>query len=337
MLSNRLKRVLPSIISANQSAFVVGWTIVQNILICQDLVRLYNRKQTTSSCLIKIDLKIAYDTVEWDFVEEMLYALEFPQKCIKWIMNCVTTVQYSITINGGLYGSIKGKRGLRQEDLISPLLFVICMECFTRIMNVVAEQQGFKFHTKCRSLKLNHLCFANDVLIFSKRDFQTVLLLLRGLKTFSNATGLCTNTTKSNIFSVNMPVQSMQDLIELTGYTKGSLPFRYLGVPMSAKRISKMDCEMLIDKITARIRSWGTRYFSYAGRVLLVNSVLLHIHSYWSSIFLLPKQVLKGITALCKNFLWDGKTAINRVTLVAWDLVCRAKREGGLGITDCFK
>ncbi|XP_060217139.1 uncharacterized protein LOC132644565 [Lycium barbarum] len=64
VLSNRLKIVLPSIISANQSAFVKGRTIVQNILICQDLVRLYKRKQTTSICLIKIDLKKAYDIVE---------------------------------------------------------------------------------------------------------------------------------------------------------------------------------------------------------------------------------------------------------------------------------
>ncbi|XP_019228471.1 PREDICTED: uncharacterized protein LOC109209618 [Nicotiana attenuata] len=83
MLSNRLKLVLPDIISPNQSAYVAGRNIVQNILICQDLVRLYNRKQTTSSCLIKIDLKKAYDTVEWEFVEEMLHAMEFPQKYIK--------------------------------------------------------------------------------------------------------------------------------------------------------------------------------------------------------------------------------------------------------------
>lgn len=87
ILSNRLKLVLPEIISPNQSAFVAGRNIMQNILICQDLVRLYNRKHTTSSCLIKIDLRKAYDTVEWEFVEEMIHAMEFPQKYIKWVMN----------------------------------------------------------------------------------------------------------------------------------------------------------------------------------------------------------------------------------------------------------
>ncbi|XP_019267174.1 PREDICTED: uncharacterized protein LOC109244526 [Nicotiana attenuata] len=109
-------------------------SIVQNILIFQDLVRLYNRKATTKICLIKINLKKAYDAVEWGFVEEMLYAMNFPGKFIKWVMNCISTPQYSITLNGGLYGNIQGKRGLRQGDPISPLLFVICMEYFSRIM-----------------------------------------------------------------------------------------------------------------------------------------------------------------------------------------------------------
>lgn len=123
----------------------------------------------------------------------------------------------------------------------------------------------------------------------------------------------------------------------MTGYQKGSLPIRYLGVPILAKRISQMDCKVLMDKIAVRIKSWGTRHLSYAGRVQLVNSVLLHIHNYWSTIFILPKQVLKGITAMCKNFLWDGKTATHKPLLVEWDLMCRAKQEKGLGITDIIK
>ncbi|XP_019263741.1 PREDICTED: uncharacterized protein LOC109241454 [Nicotiana attenuata] len=302
MLTNRLKTVLPSIISPNQSAFVAGRTIAQNILICHDLVRLYNRKQTTSSCLIKIDLRKPYDKVEWEFVAEMIHALEFPQQFIKWTMTCITTVQYEIAINGGLYGNIKGEMGLRQGDPISPLIFVLCMEYFT-----------------------------------SKGTFQSVLLLLRGLKTFLECSGLTTNANKSNIFSVNMRSHHQKGLLEITGHQKGNLAFRYLSVPISAKRLSKIDCEILIDKIATRIKGWGTRHLSYARRVQLVNSVLLHIHRYWATIFLIPKQVLKSITAMCRNFILDGKPVTNKPPLVAWDIVCRAKHEGGLGITEMIK
>ncbi|XP_009587057.2 uncharacterized protein [Nicotiana tomentosiformis] len=149
-------------------------------------------------------------------------------------------------------------------------------------MNQVAKHQEFGLHTKCKSLRLNHLCFADNVLLFSRRNFQSVLLMLRGLKTFSNASGLCTNASKSNIFSVSMQPQCEADLLELTGYAKGTLPFRYLGVPISARKLSKMDCEILIERLTS---------------------------------------VLKGISAICKNFLWDGKMITNRPPLVAWELV----------------
>ncbi|XP_060178309.1 uncharacterized protein LOC132608277 [Lycium barbarum] len=90
----RMKSVLPTIISANQSAFVEGRTIVQNILICQD----------------PIDLKKAYDSVEWAFVKEMMEALDFPETFTGWVMQCVTTTQYKIALNGGVHGSIKGRR-----------------------------------------------------------------------------------------------------------------------------------------------------------------------------------------------------------------------------------
>lgn len=76
---------------------------------------------------------------------------------------------------------------------------------------------------------------------------------------------------------------------------------------------------------------------SYAGRVQLINSVLMHVHIYWASIFILPKLVMKRIAAICWNFLWNGKVETNRTPLVAWDVVTRHKKKGGLGIRDYVK
>lgn len=83
--------------------FCNGNTFVQNILIFQDLMRLYNWKNTSSSFLIKIDLKKTYDSLEWEFVEEMIYRLTF-HIYTKWVMECITTPQYSIAINGEIHG-----------------------------------------------------------------------------------------------------------------------------------------------------------------------------------------------------------------------------------------
>ncbi|XP_055830987.1 uncharacterized protein LOC129900029 [Solanum dulcamara] len=201
----------------------------------------------------------------------------------------------------------------------------------------VAMQKRFKYHTKCKAMQLNHLCFADDMLVFSKVEYQDVMLMLRGLEAFSEASGLKTNAAKSNIFSTNTEKQTLGDLCEVTGYTKVKLPFRYLGVPVSAKRLSSGDCEILVDKMTWRLRTWRSRNLSYDGRVILVNSVLVHMHVYWASIFLLPKRVMKEIIAICRNFIWSGQVNSNQAPLIALERICATKREGGLGIQDRLK
>lgn len=154
-----------------------------------------------------------------------MHVLNFPGLFVKWIMTCITITSYNINLNRGCYGSIKGKRGLRQGDLISLLLFVICMEYFTRIMGHVAKKKEFNYHTKCKGVKLTHLYFADDMILFSKGEYTSVMLMLRGLKSFSNVSGMTVNANKSNIFCANMNGREIEDTCEVTWYKKDKLPF----------------------------------------------------------------------------------------------------------------
>lgn len=116
MVCRRLKKVLPSIISNSQAAFVKRRSLVHNILICHDLIRHYRRK-TSPRCLMKIDLRKAYNIVRWEFIAEMLHAYKFPPKFIQMVMECVTTTKISVKVNGDNHGYFEGRRGLRQGDL----------------------------------------------------------------------------------------------------------------------------------------------------------------------------------------------------------------------------
>ncbi|XP_074313832.1 uncharacterized protein LOC141649028 [Silene latifolia] len=131
--------------------------------------------------------------------------------------------------------------------------------------------------------------------------------------------------------ALNFPPKFIQ-LVMVLGFIKGIIPLKYLGVPISAGKLAANHYTVLIEKVIARIRTFGAKKLSYAGRLILVNSVLTSLYSYWATIFIIPKCVLKKIDAICRNYLWDGTIEYLRTPKLSWEKVCSPKCEAGLGI-----
>ncbi|KAL9243905.1 hypothetical protein vseg_017742 [Gypsophila vaccaria] len=332
LLCERLAAVLPLLVDINQGAFIHSRNIQENILICQDLVRLYEIPQGSPKCLFKINLQKAYDTVEWTFIDQLLTYLKVPAEFRSLIMQCVTTATYTLSVNGNNFGFFKGKRGLRQGDPLSPLLFTICMDYLTRILRYAAHKHGLNYHPMCKELQLTNLMFADDVLMFCKGDANSMITILKAFTTFSKTSGLQASPTKSAAFFGGMIEELKLDILTISGFSEGTFPFFYLGMQIQTTRLKKGDCECLIEKICNRIHTSGARTLSYAGRVVLVKVVLTSLHSYWASTFVLPKGVIIRIEAICRNYLWDSSAYYKHPPMVSWSNVCRPKEEGGLGI-----
>lgn len=156
MICNRLRLVLPYVIEDTQGALVHSRNIVHNIVIVQDLVRHYNRKAAKPICIIKVDMQKAYDTVNWSFLKDMLLALYFPGRFVDLVMECVCTPKFSLMINGEMYGFFSSKRGLRQGDPLSPLLFDIFMEYLARILAKMSSLDQFNYHQRCKPMHETH-------------------------------------------------------------------------------------------------------------------------------------------------------------------------------------
>lgn len=106
---------------------------------------------------------------------------------------------------------------------------------------------------------------------------------------------------------------------------------RYLGIPHLSTKLEYSDCKALIDKITSRAKSWTNKYLSYAGRIQLIISVLFSMQTYWSSLFILLKEVIEEIESILRTFLWTGSELKKSGAKVSWEHLCAPKQEWGLG------
>ncbi|CAL1358762.1 unnamed protein product [Linum trigynum] len=171
VLANRLKQLLNMVIGEQQSAFIPGRFITDNILIAFECFHTIKQKTRakTGFMAAKLDISKAYDRVEWDFLEAMMLKFGFAERWVRMIMKCITTVTYSILVNGHRSEEFQPEMGLRQGNPLSPYLFLFCVEGLaTLLTNVVNSGKIHGLKTSARGPIISHLLFADDSVLFTK-------------------------------------------------------------------------------------------------------------------------------------------------------------------------
>ncbi|KAK2653125.1 hypothetical protein Ddye_012981 [Dipteronia dyeriana] len=136
IIVQRLRHLVPNIISPNQVAFVPGRQIQDNIVVAQEVLhKIKTMKGRSGYFAWKIDLAKAYDRLQWNFIWKVLGEVGIDGKMVDLIMNCISSVQYRIVLNGEVTTSFTLGSGIRQGDPIFPYLFVMCMEKLSHLIN----------------------------------------------------------------------------------------------------------------------------------------------------------------------------------------------------------
>lgn len=290
ILANRLKIILPKFISPNQSAFVKDRLLMENVLLASELVKSYHKNSVSARCGLKIDISKAFDTVQWSFLLSALTALGFPSEYIVLIEKCISLASFSVQINGELAGYFNSKRGLRQGCALSPYLFFICMEVLSKLLDRAAVQRKFGYHPYCQDIKLTHLSFADDLLIFLDGRRSSVDGILDTFKSFAEASGLHISMEKSTLYLAGFNDIEKREILSHYTFSNGDLPVRYLGLPLLTKQMTVQEYSPLIEKIRSRISSWTARFLSFAERLQLIASVIYSLTNFWIYAFRLPKK-----------------------------------------------
>ncbi len=234
LLANRLSVVLGKIISSSQNAFVKGRKILDLVLIANECLD-SRIKAVLPGVLCKPDLKKAYDHVNWELFLYLLRRCGFLAKWRRWIYFCISSVRFSILVNGSPCGFFQSSRGIRQGDPLSPMLFVIVMEALSKLIDKAIGAgllSGF-FMVEVANvpLEISHLLFADDTLIFCEVNPDHLFHLRSILVWFEASSGLRVYLGKSELVQVgDMPV--LEDLANILGCKTMTLPMKYLGLPL---------------------------------------------------------------------------------------------------------
>lgn len=186
VLANRLKSVLEKVISKSQSAFIKGRQILDPILIANECLD-SRLRSGEPGVICKMDLEKAYDHVNWDFLLYMLRRCSFGGKWCSLIVHCISSMLFSVLVNGSSNGFFSSSRGLRQGDPLSVLLFVFVMEALSRMI-FAAVSGGLLEGFKVGNATYSHILFADDTLIFCNahssqlRYLRSLLLLFELLR-----------------------------------------------------------------------------------------------------------------------------------------------------------
>ncbi|XP_022040049.1 uncharacterized protein LOC110942583 [Helianthus annuus] len=175
------------------------------------------------------------------------------------------------------------------------------MEVLTLILQKqVLISNDFSFHSKCEKQRIINLCFADDLFLFARGDNRSAKTIMEALNMFKNMLGLVSSMVKSTVFFSNVTEEVKQCILDIMPFEEGSLPVRYLGVPLLSTRLQYKDCKQLVKRMKSRITDWKTKCLSFAEDRM-------------------------------KHFLWAQGDSIKGKAKV-WKSVCRPKCEGGLGI-----
>ncbi|XP_026438870.1 uncharacterized protein LOC113337403 [Papaver somniferum] len=178
---------------------------------------------------------------------------------------------------------------------------------------------------------ISHPQYADDTLVFLNANEDEAENLVMILQIFEAITGLKVNFNKSSVISIGADAK-IEAIAVILNCKIEKLPLKYLGMSVGAQTRNAAIWDVVIEKFQKKLAPWKRKFFTKAGRLLLIKTTLSSLPIYYMSIFQMPVMVEQKLNQIIRRFPWGATTERKRINWVAWERACRPKNLGGLVI-----
>jgi len=252
------------------------------------------KKQKAAGLIFKIDFHKAFDSVSWNYLDDIMGFMGFDRKWRTMIYECLSSSRLSVLINGSPSKEFSVRRGLRQGDPIFPFLSDIATKGLSVLFQRASIENIIKGPQFASGIFISHLQYAYDTLIFILTNTDQLVQVKIILRWFALTSGLYINFHKSSIIGINVDDHLCLRLATSIFCRLDSLLSKYLGMPLGANPSRISTWKLVIEKFRKRLHMWKMRLLSMASCLCLIKSVLNSLPIYFISVF----KMLKGVGRL---------------------------------------
>ena len=267
-IASRFKQVLPSLISPEQTGFLKGRYIGENIRLVLDLIW-YCKEYVTHGALLFLDFGKAFDHLDWDFIHNTLSYYNFGPSVRQWVRTLYNNTSSCILNNGFASDYFRVSRGVRQGCPLSPYLFIICTEIFISMINFNTHIHGISILNE--TIKISQ--YADDTVIITDGSYESLLEVNSVLQNFYAVPGLRVNSHKSFLFplgpfSTNHPNYFDAFDFRIRSYMK------YLGISFThhEEDFFRLNYAPKLSRIKNLLNVWSSRDLTPIGKIVIIKT-----------------------------------------------------------------
>ena len=326
ILASRMQKVISSVISTDQTAFIRKRFIGHNIRIVEDIIE-YCEKLKARGVLVFLDFEKAFDSIEKEFIIQALKAFGFGEQFITWFKVLYKDSTSMIKNNGWISEHFPVERGIKQGCPISALLFILSVEILALSIKQNRNIKGIDISSGQTSTQLKIKQFADDAILFLK-NCGFIAESFKEINKFSKVSGLKLNLPKT--VGLKLGIENQFPYINTFGIQWPNHPIRCLGIYVGNDKIAckKLNWDDKILDMQKLLDNWRKRDLTFFGKITITKTLALSKIIYSEMNTSIPEECLEKINKLIFNFLWNGKDRIKRNTMIG------PLQQGGMDVPD---